>query len=269
MVVGPWRMPYRHAYHAGGYADVVKHCLLILLLERMQLKESPMVYVETHAGAGRYDLSSFESQRLREHERGIDVVMRRAGPKPLETLKGLVEGDSYPGSPAVASSLLRQQDSMVLIDKDPSACEALAAISGATVLCEDGYKALRSLQRDNRALVFCDPPYQLGGDTERAASLARELHKHWKSARFALWYPVRPDREKTDRLHAAFRDLDLGDCLAAEIGSDDVVGTGLLMLHPPFGIDGDLETLLPALAGALDDGSSSPSTTRLTWVHRR
>lgn len=263
-------MPYRHAYHAGGYADVVKHCMLILLLERMQLKESPMVYVDTHAGAGRYDLSSMEAQRLREHERGIDIAMRRAGPEPLETLKSLVDGDSYPGSPAVASSLLRPQDSMVLIDKDPLACEALtAAVSGATVLCEDGYKALRGLRRDHRALVFCDPAYQLGGDTERAANLARELHKHWKSARFALWYPVRPDRAKTDRLHTVFRDLDLGDCLVAELGGDDVVGTGLLMLHPPFGIDGDLESLLPPLARVLDDGSSSRSTARLTWLRRR
>ncbi|KAL3942732.1 MAG: hypothetical protein SGBAC_003139 [Bacillariaceae sp.] len=303
------RLLYEHGYHAGNYADVVKHTALITLLHHMQQKKSPFVYVDTHSGAGGYALSSKESQQLAEHERGISVFLRNAHEAShpsmhpsmhpsTQTLLDIIEQASsstmpleegqtiYPGSPMIASSLCREQDSLLLCEKEAEQFQLLQhrmmsdgdrGVDSLLLLQENGYKALKrfeNLQSNKRALVFIDPPYQMGSDSEQIASLVGFLGKHWRSARVAIWHPVSGrNRDRADRLYELVRnavgDTSTTELLATEMYDDDVdddddvdasrdaVGTGILLVNPPFGIDEELRKLYTSLGGALAAGGGS------------
>ena len=222
------RLPYQHEFHAGNFADVMKHTVLLLLLQRMGDKESPFTYVETHAGAGSYDLIAGKAARLNEQADGIELLLNLADrdglsslPAPAQTLVEMSRGREYPGSPRIAAEQLRPQDSLLLCELAPephaqlcrcSPIDALIADGRARVLCADGYKAVRlrdgeaaagphktpwktqkTPQKRPRALVLIDPPYQMGGDTERIVQLVGHLARHWRSARVAIWLPIRDD----------------------------------------------------------------------------
>ena len=287
------RLPYEHGFHAGNFADAMKHTVLLLLLQRMCDKESPFVYVDTHAGAGRYDLGGDEALRLGESTDGIDLLRSAADrmgsaalPMPV---RRLIELDAqaagfYPGSPLLAAESLRPQDSMLLCELAPDqysrllSCPpipSMVADGRAKVLCRDGYKTLSSkdknvLTTQKRALVLVDPPYQMGSDTERTAALVLHLATHWRSARVAVWYPMR-DRAKTRRLYEQLSRLDLGGkaILAAELtraedggGDGRLPGTGMILVDPHFGVDAELETLLGALGECLH------AEPRVEWLVR-
>jgi 23S rRNA (adenine2030-N6)-methyltransferase len=279
------RLQYEHRFHAGNYADVVKHSVLIELLIRMQQKKKPFCYVETHSGAGAYPLLSKESQKLAEHEQGVNLILTKdasirntdSSMHPstevlLELTKRHSEGEEpvYPGSPLVASSLCRSQDSLILCEKAQETFDSLRTRLGnderVTLLNDNGYKALKrfeNIKSQQRALVFIDPPYQMGSDTEQIVSLIKFLQSHWKSARIAVWHPVSAgNRERADRLYKqVLNAIDTtSNCLATELYDDSInhVGTGMLMVNPPFGIDQDLRDLLPPLANVLGGEASRP-----------
>lgn len=248
------RLAYRHDYHAGNFADVVKHCVLIALLDRMK---TPMTYVDTHAGAGWYEKSS-----SMETATGVSLLLGDREylslPDEARRLADLTSDDYYPGSPAIAASMARSGDTLAFVEKDSDVASRLSAFfPEVSVVVGDGYDFSKR-SRNGRALVFCDPPYQLGGDNERAISMIEYLQTHWKAARVALWYPVRPATdEKTHRLLDSIRTLKserriLSDCLSARIYSgDDRVGTGILLVNPPYGIQQHLEILFADLAEIL------------------
>lgn len=280
------RLPYKHGFHAGNAADVLKHTVLILLLQHMQLKEKPYIFCDTHAGAGMYDLLAEESAHLQEHDRGINLLRRSVTnneqPDAVNVLLSICDDyDGYPGSPLIANALSRPGDSMFVCeraeDQHARLVESLARRGGLkndpriTALCADGYKALtdrRSCPQagKTRALVLVDPPYQYGSDTEQIVRLVQHLSTHWRSARVAIWYPVTRDTAKVERLHSAVRDASPFECFAVELlydasGEDDdattakrgsMLGSGMLLVQPPFGIETILEEeLLPALGDAL------------------
>ncbi|CAJ1966123.1 unnamed protein product [Cylindrotheca closterium] len=308
------RLLYEHGYHAGNYADVVKHTALIGLLKHMSKKKSPFCYVETHSGAGGYALASKESQQMAEHEQGISTflndqttdsdllhpsmetllrIMEQASSSNVDLMEG---GTFYPGSPMIASALCREQDSLLLCEKETEQFQLLQSrmlMDGednhnndrVILLQENGYKALKrfeNLQSNKRALIFIDPPYQMGSDSEQIASLVGFLGKHWRSARVAIWHPVsRTNRERADRLYELVQKAVLGDSsssssssstelLATELytdhdGNDEdetnpsVVGTGMLLVNPPFGIDEELKALYSSLGDALTGGGGHPN----------
>lgn len=277
------RLLYEHGYHAGNYADVVKHSVLVQLLIHMQRKASPLVYVETHSGAGGYPLHSEESQTLAEHEDGISCLLRDQSENALhpatEQLLQIMNQFSsrnkdadhplYPGSPLIASSLCRSQDSLILCEKELQQFRLLESRlqqdNRASLLQENGYKALKrfeNIRSQQRALVFIDPPYQMGSDSEQIASLVNFFQTHWKSARVAIWHPVsRNNREKADRLYSLVKNASGGsECLATELYDDSIshVGTGMLLVNPPYGIEKDLGELLSTLGDALGTEDSSP-----------
>ena len=284
------RLLYQHAYHAGNYADVIKHTVLIMALQHMKKKPSPFSYVETHSGAGAYPLSSEEALRLGEHERGIEALRRSRGgftsPQAIETLFNVMDQLSlknkdcggevvYPGSPSLAASLCREGDSILLCEQAPDQCELLRRRIGcdprARIVLGDGYKELKQRENYNsqqRSLVFIDPPYQFGSETERIASLTTHLRKHWRSARVAIWHPVSErNQDKTERLQAMVREaaLEGDDILAVECklpggdGEDPLdVGSGLLMVNPPFGMDDDLRRVLPEIGAAISGRGGEP-----------
>lgn len=284
------RLLYEHGYHAGNYADVVKHTALITLLKHMQKKKSPFIYVDTHSGAGGYVLASKESQQLAEHEQGISMFLKNSLHEPssihpsTQTLLDIIEQASssnteegetiYPGSPMVASALCRDQDALLLCEKEAEQFQFLQHrmmswrqdnVNSLLLLQENGYKALKrfeNLQSNKRALIFIDPPYQMGSDSEQIASLVEFLGTHWRSARVAIWHPVsKNNRDRADRLYTLVQKAidSSSELLATELYDDtiDHVGTGILLVNPPFGIDEELKDLYTSLGDALMAGGGS------------
>lgn len=300
------RLPYQHEFHAGNFADVMKHTVLLLLLQRMGDKESPFTYVETHAGAGSYDLIAGKAARLNEQADGIELLLNLADrdglsslPAPAQTLVEMSRGREYPGSPRIAAEQLRPKDSLLLCELAPephaqlcrcSPIDALIADDRARVLCADGYKAVRlrdgeaaagphktpwktqkTPQKRPRALVLIDPPYQMGGDTERIVQLVGHLARHWRSARVAIWLPIRDDG-RAARMYEQLAALDIpGDILVAElVGADTpdgrLAGSGVVLVQPHYGIDKELEALLPALGESLRRPGAEAARARVQWI---
>eukprot|EP00980_Cylindrotheca_fusiformis_P015709 scaffold4531_cov103-Cylindrotheca_fusiformis.AAC.3 len=288
LMAGQARLLYEHGYHAGNYADVVKHSVLIQLLNHMQKKNSPFVYVETHAGAGCYPLDSMESQMLAEHEDGIGLLLRDpsdaapihmhpATDQLLDLMDQLSSREKnpdyplYPGSPLIASSICRSQDTLILCEKETEQFLLLQQQLGnddrVSLIQDNGYKAMKrfdNIKSQQRALIFVDPPYQMGSDSEQIASLVKFCQTHWKSGRLAIWHPVsESNRAKADRLYdLVMRALENtnSECLAAELYDDYIgrVGTGMLLVNPPYGIEEDLSDLLSALGNGLTRKGGRP-----------
>ena len=280
------RLNYVHGYHAGNYADVVKHSILIILLQCMKRKDSPFVYVDTHAGAGSYPLDSQEALQMKEFQGGIGKVLVAETPlsDPLTMLVNMTKnevGDSsliYPGSPMIAKELCRSQDTMLLFESARDQFDRLCNIlkqhkdDGAhnrTAICmTDGYVGLADYARNTkqlpRALVFIDPPYQFGSDTDQIARLVRHLQQHWKSARVAIWYPVSDAlKPKTERLLGELKAAVSGDVLAVELYPSDAVGTGMVLVNPPYGIEDDIQCCMSLLGSILRDDRP---TYRMKWL---
>jgi 23S rRNA (adenine2030-N6)-methyltransferase len=272
-------MNYRHHYHAGNYADVFKHTLLLLLIRAMQRKEKGFLYLDTHAGRGGYDLSvpailPDGRSREPEHPAGIGRLWGAADlPPVLQDFVALVrrfndrngatgeELKHYPGSPWIAKLLLRAQDRMALCELREDDAEALdfefARESRVTVQRLDGYTGLKALlpPPEKRALVLIDPPFEAKGEFAAVARGLKDALKRLPGAVVAVWYPI-TERASTAKLHRALVELAV-PALFAELtiaGEASLVrmkGCGLLILNPPWQIDREIRAVLPALCEKL------------------
>ncbi|MGH8240128.1 MAG: 23S rRNA (adenine(2030)-N(6))-methyltransferase RlmJ, partial [Steroidobacteraceae bacterium] len=221
-------MNYRHAFHAGNFADVHKHVVLLALLERLKQKPKPLFYLDTHAGRGSYDLRAEDATRGGEWREGI---ARLAG-QPMRSADLLrylqathaagAAPTRYPGSPLVALGALREGDRAVLVEQQPAEAQALKqAAQGwrdVAVVCGDGYGALKTYlpPRENRGLVLIDPPYEADtefADAERALRLGLS---RWPNGVFALWYPIKAGAQ-SQRLNAALQAAGLRKLLRLEL----------------------------------------------------
>lgn len=280
-------MNYRHHYHAGNYADVFKHALLLLLIRAMQRKEKGFLYLDTHAGRGGYDLSVpsvLPDGRAREPEfpAGIGRLWGAKGlPAPLNDFLELVRrfndrngatGDElkfYPGSPWIAKLLLRSQDRMALCELRPDDAEALefefARESRVQVQVSDGYTGLKALLPpvEKRALVLIDPPFETKREFADIAKGLKAALQRLPGAVIAVWYPI-TERARTDEFHRALLEL-ATPALFAEInvaGPESALkmkGCGLLVLNPPWQMDREIRAILPVLKEklAIDAGAST------------
>ena len=282
-------MNYRHGYHAGNFADVVKHAVLALLLQALRRKEKPFCYLETHAGAGRYDLRSASAQKTGEYRHGIERLWGLADLHPLlegylaavraanaeHTRDGAPALRYYPGSPWIARALLGPRDRMVLMELHPEQAQRLkAGFAGdkrAHVHPEDGYLGLKALlpPAERRGLVFLDPPFEDPQEFERLARGLLDAHRRWPSGIYAAWYPIK-DRPPIARFHRLVTGSGMAKVLTAElcVRPDDVPltlnGCGMLLVNPPWRLDRELEQLLPWLAQRLRvDGAGK---TRVEWL---
>jgi 23S rRNA (adenine2030-N6)-methyltransferase len=268
-------MNYRHHYHAGNYADVFKHTLLLLLIRAMQRKEKGFLYLDTHAGRGGYDLSIpavLPDGRMRapEHPAGIGRLWDATDlPPALNDYLALVrrfndrhgatggELKFYPGSPWIAKMLLRPQDRMALCELRPDDAEALdlefARESRVTVQVSDGYTGLKALlpPPEKRALVLIDPPFETKKEFADIARGLRDALKRLPGAVCAVWYPI-TERARTDDFHHALLEL-ATPALFAELniaGPESLLkmkGCGLLILNPPWQIEREIKAVLPVL----------------------
>ena len=281
-------MKYRHSYHAGNFADTMKHLVLLELLHALLRKPGKFVFIETHAGRGEYPIVRREMRATAEYRAGIGrlLVNRERLDGPIRDYVELVLrlGGSpqsgrlqrYPGSPLLAAALLRPTDRAVLLELEPGerrALErALESHRNVGVRGEDGYAALRGLlpPPERRGLVLIDPPYeQQASEFERVHAALLDSHRRWASGIYAVWYPIK-ERAPVARFHARLADSGVRRILYAELSlfaEDSRValnGSGVLIINPPWKLDSSLRALLPALQRALGGGSGSDA--RCAWL---
>ncbi|RWE57388.1 23S rRNA (adenine(2030)-N(6))-methyltransferase RlmJ [Mesorhizobium sp.] len=262
-------MNYRHAYHAGNFADVVKHVVLSRLVEYLKQKDKAFRVIDTHAGIGRYDLSSTEAQKTGEWQGGIGRLIDAAMDAPaaallapyLEAVRSLnPEGGvkKYPGSPLIARYLMRKQDRLSAIElhrQDAAKLRALFAGDFQTRVIElDGWLALGAHlpPKEKRGLVLVDPPFEEEGEFDRLVDGLRKAHKRWPGGIYALWYPVK-DRKAVIAFRKALvqsgvpKLLDIGFEIRPPSAEPSLDGNGMVVVNPPFTLERELRTLLPAL----------------------
>jgi 23S rRNA (adenine2030-N6)-methyltransferase len=277
---------YRHAYHAGNFADVVKHVVLTRLLDYLKQKDKAFRVIDTHAGIGRYDLSSVEAQKTGEWQGGIGRLIDASFAAPvtallapyLETVRSLnPEGgiQKYPGSPMIARHLLRKQDRLSAIElhpKDVAKLRTLFAGDFQTRVIElDGWLALGAHlpPKEKRGLVLIDPPFEEAGEFERLVDGLIRAHKRWPSGIYALWYPIK-DRKAIIAFRKALKQSGIPKLLDIEFeirpasSQPSLDGSGLLVVNPPFTLEGELRTLMPALHRVL--AVEKPAHWSLEWL---
>ncbi len=266
-------MNYRHAFHAGSFADVFKHAVLGRILHYLRGKEAAFRVIDTHAGAGLYDLGSSEANRGGEWHDGIERLLAAEISAPvatllapyLEVIGALNERGRlkvYPGSPAIIRAWLRPQDRLIACELEPKAATALAGhLRGDTrikTLEIDGWTALSAYvpPPERRGLVLVDPPFEEDSDFHRLSHGLETAHRKWATGIYALWYPIK-DRGEPDALAKRLRRLGVAKILRAELIVADLRdptrlnGCGLILVNPPWVLESELSTLLPALAGML------------------
>ena len=280
-------MNYRHAFHAGNFADVVKHVTVCALLDYLSRKDKPWCYVETHAGRGRYDLDGPEARRAGEWRDGIGRLAD-AGELPpaviryLEQVRALAGNEErirvYPGSPLLARAAMRPGDRALLAELQTDEAAALRAEFGdeprVAVHHMDGYQALKALlpPTPRRGLVLIDPPYEAPDELARLPARLAAAARRWPTGIFALWYPIK-DRRELAPLRRGLERLEAGDLLFAELSlapTDNAArmnGSGLAILRPPWQFEDTLRACYPALArGLARDTAPEISIRRLAAV---
>lgn len=275
-------MNYRHAFHAGNFADVHKHVILLALIEHLKRKPAPFFYLDTHAGRGRYDLSSEEARRSSEWRDGIgrlaDVTPR--SPEIQKFLAAVAavrpHGEPrYPGSPLLAVNALRRGDRAVLVEQQAQEARALEiemrGRRGIAVQHSDGYAALKAYlpPKENRGLVLIDPPYESEREFAAVEQAVRFGLSRWPNGVFALWYPIKPGSE-TQRMHAAFKSSGLRKLLLLELSvrpADSPLGlngSGMLIANPPWQLDVQMQQASKELHQLIAlDGAGG---TRVEWL---
>jgi 23S rRNA (adenine2030-N6)-methyltransferase len=273
-------MNYRHAFHAGNFADVFKHVLLTRALVYLLRKPAPIRYLDTHAGRGLYDLAGPEAERTGEWRDGIG----RLEAAPPEAVAALVApyldlarpghgggATSYPGSPVIAQRLLRPGDRLTLCERQPEEALALTRALGrdprANVVAIDGYVALAAFvpPKERRGLVLIDPPYEAADEVDRLEHAVRTALRKWPTGAYAVWYPVK-DPAAADAFVRRFAHGSIGRLLRLELlveagpkqGRHDapaLVGCGLLAINPPFALADEAALILPWLAERLRRGA--------------
>lgn len=275
-------LSYRHSFHAGNHADVLKHIVQSLILTSLQQKEKPFVYHDTHSGVGRYDLTHEWSEKTGEYKQGIARVWQQETiPEQLESyldaIRQLNQGDTlryYPGSPRVARAHLREQDRMVLTELHPSDYPLLEQEfhrdRQVSIYKEDGFTRLKASlpPRERRGLVLIDPPYELAKEYRDVVRAIAHSHQRWATGIYAIWYPV-VNRCDIDDMLQGLQDLGIRKILQIELGvSPDtnergMTASGMIVINPPWTLENQMQTILPFLQQAI-----APATGhyKLQWI---
>ncbi len=266
-------MNYRHAFHAGNFADCMKHALLVWLLRALARKPAPFAVLDTHAGIGRYDLSG-PAERTGEWRAGIARLLDDPPPA-LADYVGLVQAEGlYPGSPAITRALLRPDDRLICCELHPEDATTLRRVFArdeqVAVHQRDGWEALGALlpPAAKRGLVLIDPPYEQPGEHERLAAALRTVAARFPTGIAAAWYPIK-HRAPVRALHESIRLSGLRDVVAAELWLREPTdparlnGCGLLVRQPPFRWEEEWPPILDALLARLGAGEPGAGTALL------
>ena len=281
-------MNYQHEFHAGNFADVFKHAIFCRILHHLRGKPAAFRVIDTHAGAGLYDLVDEKASRGGEWQSGIGKLLSAQTSQVVATLvspyldvihalndRGRLR--TYPGSPALARAWLRPQDTLIACELEPKSAAALSRNLRGDVriktMAMDGWTALNAYvpPKERRGVVLVDPPFEADNDFIRLASGLSAAYRKWATGIYALWYPIKT-RSEPDALAKRLRRLALPKVLRAELlvstlgDPRRLNGAGMIVVNPPWTLENELLILLPALVGIL--GSEGKGRFRLDWLGR-
>ena len=279
-------MNYSHAFHAGNFADVLKHLILVRLVEYLKKKDAAFRVIDTHAGIGSYDLTGEIAKRSPEWKDGIGRLLTATLPQKaaplvapyLDVIREMNPGDrleTYPGSPLLVRKLLRSQDRLSALELHPEYAKRLGALFEGDIQVRvnelDGWLALNAHvpPKEKRGIVLVDPPFEEKGEFIRLVDGLIKAHGKFAGGVYALWYPLKDTRAVHDFI-SALRDCGIPKMLRAELSirpasnPPRLHGTGMIIVNPPFTLEGELRILLPALAQLLGDPGEGRH--KLEWL---
>lgn len=265
-------MNYRHAYHAGNFADVLKHVILARVITYMKLKPQPFRVIDLHAGAGCYDLAGVEAGKTGEWHDGIGRLMNADLPDDvaallapyIDTVSALNapgELNDYPGSPLIARALMRDIDTLVANELHPEEVALLKSTlrrSNCTITTLDAWTAIKSLlpPQERRGVVLIDPPFEKSDEFDRLVDALRDGLQRFANGVYIVWYPIK-NAAAADRLVARAGQLGCTKLLDVRLRIGEVfpglglTETGVLLINPPFSLQGELSAVLPELVACL------------------
>jgi 23S rRNA (adenine2030-N6)-methyltransferase len=278
-------MNYRHAYHAGNHADVLKHAVLARIIEHMKKKAKPFRVIDAHAGIGLYDLSGIEAGKTGEWEGGIGKMAEAFAPQVEELLApyraviaGLNPGGGvtlYPGSPEVALRLMRDADRMIANELHPQDAIALerhfirdARIDVTSMDAETCLKA-KLPPPERRGVILIDPPYEVKNEAEKAVRMLAHGLRRFAQGIYVLWYPLKAD-QTAESILAAMAALGVPGTLKVELrvreafSAGGLAGSGLVICNTPWKFDQEMRVMVPALAQRLGLGNWGQGS--VEWV---
>lgn len=266
-------LSYRHAFHAGNPADVLKHLVLVRCLEYLNQKDKPYCYIDTHAGAGRYRLDDSTAAKTAEYLQGIARLWHHPDLPPevaryvnwVRQLNGSDQLSQYPGSPWLARALMRDGDRAFLHEMHPKDFTLLARHLGKSaavkVRREDGYAACIALlpPRERRGVVLMDPSYEIKEDFRQAVTTLEQAYRRFATGQYLLWYPV-VERARIDGLERAIKRSGMRNVQLFELATEadkpgrGMTASGMIVVNPPWTLAGEMERLLPFLVDTLAPG---------------
>ena len=267
-------LSYRHSFHAGNYADVLKHIVMIEILEHLIKKDTPFEYIDTHAGAGLYNLHSEHASKLQEYSKGVGKLNPEDWPELASYFKALANHNSpgkldyYPGSPVIAMDYLRNRDRGWFYELHPQDVEILkkntATNKRIKVFFEDGFVGLLSLlpPASRRGLILIDPSYEIKTDYDRVFETIAKAYKKSATCTYAIWYPV-VDRNYINQLEKRFinsgikkiQQFELGIC--ADLRNSGMTASGMIVINPPWQLREKMSLLLPRLVETLGESDGA------------
>lgn len=279
-------MNYRHAYHAGNFADVVKHVVLARLVEYLKRKDKAFRVIDTHAGIGVYDLSSQEAQKTGEWQDGIGRMLTASiAPEASRLMAPYLDAvrsvnpdgglSAYPGSPLITRLLLRKQDRLAAIELHPEDAIRLKALFAddfqVRVTELDGWLALGAHlpPKEKRGLVLVDPPFEQAGEFDRLVERLSTAWRRWPGGIYALWYPIK-DRAAVAAFHKALalagipKILNIRFEIRRASSEPRLDGSGMIVVNPPFTLEAELRTVFPHLHALLAEEKAAPWS--LDWL---
>ncbi|WP_428355510.1 23S rRNA (adenine(2030)-N(6))-methyltransferase RlmJ [Methyloprofundus sp.] len=263
-------LSYRHSYHAGNFADVLKHSVLIHILEHLKKKQKPFCYVDTHAGAGSYSLTSEQAEKTQEYQQGIAKLWQESNlPPALTAYVNVVKAFNvqneltrYPGSPMIARHLMRQQDRLFLYELHNSEIEILRIAVNkdkrVQIAHEDGFTRSLSIMppQQRRGLVLIDPSYEIKTDYKQVVETLDNLYKRFATGTYTLWYPV-VERQRIDELEQSIAASSLQNVQLFELAqlpdkqALGMTASGMIVVNPPWTLKGEMQLSLSCLAEKL------------------
>lgn len=272
-------LSYQHQYHAGNFADVHKHLVLMLLFESLKRKEKPFCYIDCHAGSGCYDLRAEAAKKNSEHINGIEKIWCQYQKDELtkayiDGVAAINNGDNlhyYPGSPWLAGQWMRQQDRAILMELHPQAQQELRKyFSGDnrySLHARDCYEGLPALvpPEIKRGLVFFDPSYEVKNEYTEVVSLLKVAHQKWSTPIYAIWYPILA-AGKHQQLLRSLEKSGIKKILISEVkvcSEEEVTGmygSGMVIINAPWELDKAIEKLMPGIGNTLAVGQHEVKT---------
>ncbi|MPW29198.1 23S rRNA (adenine(2030)-N(6))-methyltransferase RlmJ [Agarivorans sp. B2Z047] len=265
-------LSYRHSYHAGNFADVLKHLVQQRIISYLTQKDKPLCYIDTHAGTGAYSLNSPEAKKKSEYENGIGKLWDAEDlPELVKNYLKLVNQihpektrQHYPGSPWIAKMMLRREDRLFLHELHPSEQAPLNSLfqrdRRAKIRQENGHQSLIGLMppKERRGLVLIDPSYEVKDEYQTVVKTLKEAHKRFASGTYALWYPV-VDRHRIDKLEKQLINSGISNIQLFELGirhdSEEfgMTASGMIVINPPWTLMKEMQEVLPYLAETLGE----------------